>query len=285
MGDDQQYILRWHHHESTILSGLPELLDADILTDITLSTGCSHIKAHRLVLATCSTYFLELFQDMPSLQHPVVVLKDIDYDDLYSLISFMYRGHCRVSANKLQNLLTTAKMLRIRGLCDMQVPSLNNSQQYNFPLGTTILPKLEYDLQKESCDLNGNIFNEPKLLQQGQIISANKSNNYHLHPPQRNSTANQTSSPTECQVCGKQLSNQYNLRVHLETHENGQHACTVCPHISRSRDALRKHVSYRHPDTNDANCPPRKRCKATANNNHNTTTTQHQNGGGGTNNI
>lgn len=50
-----------------------------------------------------------------------------------------------------------------------------------------------------------------------------------------------------CYVCGKQLSNQYNLRVHLETHQNVQYACTACSHVSRSRDALRKHVSYRHP--------------------------------------
>ncbi|KAJ8873825.1 hypothetical protein PR048_024661 [Dryococelus australis] len=50
-----------------------------------------------------------------------------------------------------------------------------------------------------------------------------------------------------CLVCGKQLSNQYNLRVHMETHQNVNYACRVCSHVSRSRDALRKHVSYRHP--------------------------------------
>lgn len=50
-----------------------------------------------------------------------------------------------------------------------------------------------------------------------------------------------------CLVCGKQLSNQYNLRVHMETHQNVNYACGVCSHISRSRDALRKHVAYRHP--------------------------------------
>lgn len=26
-----------------------------------------------------------------------------------------------------------------------------------------------------------------------------------------------------------------------------RYACTVCTHVSRSKDALRKHVSYRHP--------------------------------------
>ncbi len=33
----------------------------------------------------------------------------------------------------------------------------------------------------------------------------------------------------------------------METHQNMQYACSACNHVSRSRDALRKHVSYRHP--------------------------------------
>jgi hypothetical protein len=28
-----------------------------------------------------------------------------------------------------------------------------------------------------------------------------------------------------------------------------RYACTVCAHVSRSKDALRKHISYRHPGT------------------------------------
>lgn len=60
--EDQQYVLRWHYHETALLSGLPKLLDSELLTDITLSAGCRNIKAHRVVLATCSSYFLQLFQ-------------------------------------------------------------------------------------------------------------------------------------------------------------------------------------------------------------------------------
>lgn len=60
-------------------------------------------------------------------------------------------------------------------------------------------------------------------------------------------SASQSKGYATCPVCKKQLSNQYNLRVHLETHQNVQYSCNVCSHVSRSRDALRKHVSYRHP--------------------------------------
>jgi hypothetical protein len=63
------------------------------------------------------------------------------------------------------------------------------------------------------------------------------------------SRASQSCNKTSvtCLVCGKQLSNQYNLRVHMETHSNSSYSCAACSHVSRSRDALRKHVSYRHP--------------------------------------
>lgn len=49
-----------------------------------------------------------------------------------------------------------------------------------------------------------------------------------------------------CSICNKVLSNQYNLRVHMDTHAGRRHACRACGHVSRSRDALRKHVAYRH---------------------------------------
>lgn len=52
-----------------------------------------------------------------------------------------------------------------------------------------------------------------------------------------------------CNICNKRLSNQYNLRVHMETHAGARHRCHACTHVSRSRDALRKHVAYRHPHT------------------------------------
>lgn len=60
--EEQQFILRWHYHETTLLRNLPRLLEAEILTDITLSADNKIIKAHKIILATCSSYFLQLFQ-------------------------------------------------------------------------------------------------------------------------------------------------------------------------------------------------------------------------------
>lgn len=45
-----------------------------------------------------------------------------------------------------------------------------------------------------------------------------------------------------------------------------RYACTVCSHVSRSKDALRKHVSYRHPGT-PSPCESETRRKRSKNNN------------------
>lgn len=42
------------------------------------------------------------------------------------------------------------------------------------------------------------------------------------------------------------LSNAYNLKVHMSIHDGLNHQCSICGHTSKSRDALRKHLAYRH---------------------------------------
>lgn len=58
---------------------------------------------------------------MGPLQHPVIILQDTDYNDLNAIISFMYRGQCLVSEKQLPSVLAAAKLLQIRGLCDLKV--------------------------------------------------------------------------------------------------------------------------------------------------------------------
>ena len=54
----------------------------------------------------------------PSLhpQHPVVILKDVAFDDLETVVKFMYHGIVTVSSDKLPAVLNTADALQIKGL-------------------------------------------------------------------------------------------------------------------------------------------------------------------------
>lgn len=62
MAAPQQFILRWHYHDTTIFQNLLRFFDGDILTDVTLSVGTKRVKAHKVILGMCSVYFLQLFQ-------------------------------------------------------------------------------------------------------------------------------------------------------------------------------------------------------------------------------
>ncbi|PNF17234.1 hypothetical protein B7P43_G05229 [Cryptotermes secundus] len=119
MGSDQQFCLRWHNYQSSLLASLPQLLDGDDLTDVTLSAGGRNLRAHRVVLSACSQYFKELFKVLQPLQHPVIVLPGANFTDLCALVTFMYSGEVNIYQEQLPGLLNMADAMQIRGLAEV----------------------------------------------------------------------------------------------------------------------------------------------------------------------
>ncbi|XP_058801556.1 protein bric-a-brac 2-like [Phymastichus coffea] len=335
--EGQQFCLRWHNFQNTLLSSLPKLLDGGYLTDVTLSAGGRHIHAHRLILSACSYYFKELFKDLNSIQHPVIILPGMEYANLCALVTFMYNGEVNIYQEQLPALLAMADTLHVRGLADIAgkasryeshqtldvPPASRDDKSYHlaekFELSSSksehkeheevLTPEpheavepiaadfstenIERSIDAESLsnnasdlsDLPCSVKTKPyysinaKLNQREKkplfkIDSGHSSNSIlkddcstsplldNVKPlltdatfksflsgstPSRASSQSCNKTSVTCLICGKQLSNQYNLRVHMETHSNSSYSCAACSHVSRSRDALRKHVSYRHP--------------------------------------
>lgn len=120
---NQQYCLRWTNHQPNFISTFSSLLTDECLVDVTLAAEGRYLQAHRVVLSACSTYFQKLFSVSPS-QHPIVVLKDVAYQDLRSVIDFMYHGEVNVTPQQLRSVLKTAETLNIKGLADMPVTAV-----------------------------------------------------------------------------------------------------------------------------------------------------------------
>ncbi|XP_046908131.2 LOW QUALITY PROTEIN: uncharacterized protein LOC124489786 [Dermatophagoides farinae] len=114
----QQYCLKWNNHRNNMVKVFNELLSDENFVDVTLACDGVSIKAHKLVLSACSTYFRDLFINNPC-KHPIVILKDINYEDLQAIINFMYSGEVNVSYSQLGPLLKTAEALKIKGLTDV----------------------------------------------------------------------------------------------------------------------------------------------------------------------
>ncbi len=68
------------------------------------------------VFVRCTTY--QYFQDIPSWQHPVILLRDVPFDDLQGIVEFIYHGEVSVDQESLTSFLKTAHLLRVKGLTD-----------------------------------------------------------------------------------------------------------------------------------------------------------------------
>jgi Cys2His2 zinc finger developmental/cell cycle regulator len=82
----------------------------------------------QMVLSACSPYFQALFVNHEE-KHPIVILKDVPYADMKSLLDFMYRGEVSVDQERLTAFLRVAESLRIKGLTEVNDdrPSNTNS--------------------------------------------------------------------------------------------------------------------------------------------------------------
>ncbi|XP_063846243.1 longitudinals lacking protein, isoforms H/M/V-like isoform X5 [Scylla paramamosain] len=101
--------------EMRFLSVCERLLLNNQLTDCTLVAEGQFVQAHRLVLATSSEVFEEMFKTVCQ-ANPVVVLRDISLQELRGLISYMYKGETLVKSHDLPGLLKAAAQLKIKGL-------------------------------------------------------------------------------------------------------------------------------------------------------------------------
>mgnify|MGYP002717783415 CR=1 FL=1 len=96
---------------------LVQFYNSDTLTDATISCDGNKVKVHRLVLSIFSNFFKETFESFTSpSQYPVVVIENIPWIDLKTIIDFIYTGEIIISESQLDSLLKSAKDLQIEGL-------------------------------------------------------------------------------------------------------------------------------------------------------------------------
>nr|XP_023019745.1 longitudinals lacking protein, isoforms H/M/V isoform X11 [Leptinotarsa decemlineata] len=117
MDDDQQFCLRWNNHQSTLVAVFETLLANGILVDCTLAAEGKHLNAHKVVLSACSPYFEALLSKHFD-KHPILILKDVKFQELEAMMDYMYKGEVNISQDQLGALLKAAESLQIKGLSD-----------------------------------------------------------------------------------------------------------------------------------------------------------------------
>ncbi|KAG5681494.1 hypothetical protein PVAND_010923 [Polypedilum vanderplanki] len=176
----QQFSLKWHSHCQHLANSFNILRNEDeFLTDVTLCCEGKRLRAHKIILSVCSTYFRETFLENPC-KHPVVIFKNVKFDDLANIVEFMYRGEVSIGQETLSSFLHVAEMLQVRGLSENQeiVPEKSiiatqvnqpESLFISVPEGNKILLATPQNISNQQQTTTTNLIKSPIKIEQNPV--------------------------------------------------------------------------------------------------------------------
>nr|CAD7458608.1 unnamed protein product [Timema tahoe] len=116
MGDkSQKFCLKWTNYQHHLSESFLSLLQTESMADVTLSAQGKRIHAHRIVLSVCSPLFQELLSNCQD-PHPVIIFSEMNFNDICSIVEFVYRGELSIGGDRMTSVLKVAEELKIRGL-------------------------------------------------------------------------------------------------------------------------------------------------------------------------
>lgn len=118
MGSSDNFCLRWNDFEANISSSFRELRQSSEFFDVTLccDNGKDLVQAHKVILAACSPLFRRILSHNETQQNPFLYLKGINKEELLSVLNFMYHGEVNIAQESLNNFLSAAEELSVKGL-------------------------------------------------------------------------------------------------------------------------------------------------------------------------
>jgi uncharacterized protein YrzB (UPF0473 family) len=177
----QQFSLKWHSHCQHLANSFNVLRSEDeFLTDVTLCCDGKRLRAHKIILSVCSTYFRETFMENPC-KHPVVIFKNVKFEDLANIVEFMYKGEVSISQDSLSSFLHVAEMLQVRGLSEnqeiipeksiMTTPVTQSESLYiSVPEGNKILLATPQNISNNQQQSSNNIIKTSPLKIEPQTV-------------------------------------------------------------------------------------------------------------------
>ena len=112
----EQFMIKWNDFNESITASYQDLRNDKDFTDVTLACGDGRqVEAHRNILSSCSPFFRAILKRAKH-PHPFIYMRGISEDNLTSLLDFLYNGETKVLHQNLQQFLSLAKELQLKGL-------------------------------------------------------------------------------------------------------------------------------------------------------------------------
>lgn len=102
-------------HPRLLLDGINDIYQAKQFCDVVIKVEDTEIRAHKVILASCSKYFRAMFTtDLKEGSENVVELKDVSEDAVQKVINFMYTGRIQIITESVQELLHVADLFDLQ---------------------------------------------------------------------------------------------------------------------------------------------------------------------------
>ncbi|XP_047022207.1 uncharacterized protein LOC124631701 [Helicoverpa zea] len=149
-----RYSLHYEDYSEHLMSRFGKLLQMQSLVDMTLMCSSHTLRVHKAVLAASSAYFQEVLQKQTG--EPLIILK-MRFSVLKCLVEFMYCGKTQCLEENLDELVSAAQFLKIKGLSKVTKEGLgiaNNSEMPVFtpPVVINRPPQSLIDLHSQDTD-------------------------------------------------------------------------------------------------------------------------------------
>lgn len=177
----ESYQLRHNNHLTLVLEALAR---DESFMDVTLTAQGRSLKAHKSVLSAVSPYFRGVLRDNPC-QHPIIIMpRDVRFEELFSIVNYIYKGEMTVAAEDLTSLLKTAEILQVSGLAPSDSTATFNPQHETLTTG---------NLRSSSTSSSASSSNTPAR----PIRSMKQTSQRTFTPPPRPKSGDSSINPTD----------------------------------------------------------------------------------------
>ena len=237
--------LQWHAFESNAANAFRSLARDTHFTDVTLSCSGANgrsLPAHQVVLAASSDVIKAMLveQTQQGQTRPYIYLRGVSYDNMCSLVQFMYHGSANVAPEDLNAFMAAAEDLQIKGLAKGTYDQIAETHSLH------LQPELDIKADAEAA-FSANYGPGPSVSTRYQDVMTEKEEEEEEQPPQG---IVKGSEGYICMQCGRKFKIKYRssaYRHYRNLHMPVKEAkCHVCDKTFKNAYKRNDHRTRRH---------------------------------------
>ena len=241
--------MKWNDFYSNVSKSFQNLRKEEDFFDVTLvGDDGKHATAHKLVLASCSEYFKNVFSNSKKYfqAHALICLEGLQQDDLNNVLDYIYRGEVQILQQDLDRFLAIAQRLKLEGLIGGELQEEEEKEENYLEEEMTVPENYSsQDTNKYETNIIRNVSPSEKPVisfQSPEFQSLEE-----LDQKLEESFSKDATGNFVCNHCTKSYRFRSYMKEHVEIHFDGlSFPCNFCDKTIRSRQSLRKHKQRNH---------------------------------------